>query len=108
MHIREAFLCTARFQIFCFNVGYSPFSLGISLHIRRADLSMQRNLGVRKCDGGADSLDGTGGLAGRIGRNYRLRNVLSRNYWLCNEEVLVVLGLESGLSWVSEIGLRDG
>jgi hypothetical protein len=48
------------------------------------------------------------GLAGRIGRNYRLRNVLSRNYWLCNEEVLVVLGLESGLSWVSEIGLRDG
>jgi hypothetical protein len=48
------------------------------------------------------------GLAGRIGRNYRLRNVLSRNYWLCNEEVLVVLGLESGLPWVSEIGLKDG
>jgi hypothetical protein len=48
------------------------------------------------------------GLAGHIRRNYRLRNVLSRNYWLCNEEVLVVLGLESGLSWVSEIGLRDG
>jgi hypothetical protein len=54
---------------------------------------MQRDLGVRD---GAHSLRGTGGLAGRLGRNYRLRNVLTRRYWLCIREVLVVLGLAMG------------
>jgi hypothetical protein len=54
---------------------------------------MQRDIDVRD---GAHSLEGTGELAGRLGRNYRLRNVLSRRYWLCIGEVLVVLGLAMG------------
>jgi hypothetical protein len=65
----------------------------ISLHGHCGYVCMQRDIGVRD---GAHSLRGTGGLAGRLGRNYRLRNVLTRRYWLCIREVLVVLGLAMG------------
>jgi hypothetical protein len=69
------------------------FSLVISLHGHCGYVYVQRDIGVRN---DAHSLGGTGELAGRLGRNYPLRNVLSRCYWLCIREVLAVLGLAMG------------
>jgi hypothetical protein len=76
-----------------FSDACNHFSLVISLHGHCGYVYMQRDIGVRD---DAHSLGGTGEPAGRLGRNYPLRNVLSRSYWLCIREALVVLKLAMG------------